>query len=92
MKKFREFDLNENLQEFQEKSTIEIEFDRNIIGTIKLKDAIVEYDEKKGYINIDSKNSNFKINTTLVYGYAKEDDAIFINLDTILLRIKKISS
>ena len=46
MKKFREFDLNENLQEFQEKSTIEVEFDRNIIGTIKLQDATVEYDEK----------------------------------------------
>ena len=92
MKKFREFDLNENLQEFQEKGTIEIEFDRNIVGKIKLKEAVVKYDEKKGYINIDSKNGNFKINTTLVYGYGKEDDAIYINLDTISLTIKKCFS
>ena len=89
MKKFREFDLNENLQEFQEKGTIEIEFDRNIVGKIKLKEAVVKYDEKKGYINIDSKNGSFKINTTLVYGYGREEDVIYINLDTILLTIKK---
>ena len=89
MKKFREFDLNENLQEFQEKCTIEIEFDRNIVGKIKLKEATVKYDEKKGYINIDSKSGNFKINTTLVYGYGKEENIIYINLDTILLKIKK---
>ena len=74
MKKFKEFDLNENLQEFQEKTTIELNFERSIDGRFKLEDATIKYDEKKGFINIDSKNGNIKINTTLVYSYGKENE------------------
>ena len=91
MKKFKEFDLNENLQEFQEKTTIELNFERSIDGRFKLEDATIKYDEKKGFINIDSKNGNIKINTTLVYSYGKENEVIHIDLDSILLKIKKKS-
>lgn len=91
MPKFKESDLTENLQEFQKKDTIELEFEKSIEGTIKLEEATINYDDKKGYINIESKDGNFKINTTLVYGYEKIKDKINIDLDSILLKIKKVN-
>ena len=90
MKKFKEFDLTENLQEFQEKTSIEIEFEKGINGKIKLENATVKYDEKNGYINIDGKNVSFKINTTLVYRYENDEGVINISLESFLLKIRKI--
>ena len=90
MEKFKEFDLTENLQTFQEKTTIELEFDKSINGNLILEDATIKYDNKNGYIDIESKKGNFKINTTLVYGYRKKNDEIYIDLESLLIKIKKI--
>ena len=89
MAKFKESDLSENLKEFENKTTIEIEFEKSIDGKVKLEEATIKYDEKRGFINIENKDSNFKINTTLVYGYLKTEEEIQIDLETILLKIKR---
>lgn len=90
MAKFKESELTENLKEFQNKTTIELEFEKSIEGKLKLEETTVKYDEKRGFINIKSKDSNFKVNTTLVYGYEKVKGEISIDLESILLRIKKV--
>ena len=90
MAKFKESELTENLKEFQNKSTIELEFEKSIEGKLKLEETTVKYDEKRGFINIKSKDSSFKVNTTLVYGYEKIKGEISIDLESILLRIKKV--
>ena len=89
MAKFKEKELTKNLKEFENKSTLELEFEKSVDGKIRLEEATVKFDDKKGYIYIESKNCNFKINTTLVFGYEKVKDEIDIDLDTILLKIKK---
>lgn len=71
MAKFRENELTEILKEFKENSKVELEFERSVDGTITLEDANITYDSKYGFININSKNGQFKINTTLVYNYEK---------------------
>lgn len=91
MAKFKESELTENLKGFQNNTTIELEFEKSIDGKIKLQEANIKYDHKRGYINIESRESNFKINTTLVYGYEKIEDEIHIDLESILLRIKKVN-
>ncbi len=90
MSKFGESELVENLKGFQNKETIELEFEKSIEGKVKLEEATVSYDNKKGYINIESKNCNFRINTTLVWGYEKNKNGISIDLDTMMLNLKKI--
>ena len=90
MAKFRESDLNDVLKNFTN-CTLELEFDKIINGKIVLKDAKIEFNDKTGFIHITSNNNSFKINTTLVYLYEKENDEIYIDLDTLLLKIKKIT-
>lgn len=90
MAKFKESELTENLQEFEKETTIELEFEKSIDGKIKLENATVKYDKKTGYLTIQSDNNNFRINTTLVYGYEKINDEVDIDLETILLKIKKV--
>ena len=90
MEKFKESELTKNLQPFQEKTTIELEFEKSINGKLILEDTTVNYDYKNGFINIESKNGNFKINTTLVYGYGKENKEIYIDLESLLIKLKKI--
>ena len=63
--------------------------EKSIDGKVKLEEATIKYDEKRGFINIENKDSNFKINTTLVYGYLKTEEEIQIDLETILLKIKR---
>lgn len=89
MAKFKESELTENLKEFQNASTIELEFEKSVEGKIKLEDTTIKYDEKKGFVNIESKDSIFRINTALVYGYEKTKGVIYIDLESILLKIKK---
>lgn len=91
MAKFKESELTENLKEFENKSTIELEFEKSVEGKIKLEEATVKFDDKKGYIHIDSKDSNFKINTTLVFGYEKIENEIDIDLESLLLKIRKVN-
>ncbi len=91
MAKFKESELTENLKEFENKATLELEFEKSIEGKLKLEEARVRFDDKKGYIYIESKNSKFKINTTLVFGYEKIKEEIDIDLDTVLLKIRKVN-
>lgn len=90
MAKFRENELTENLKEFEKETTIELIFEKSIEGKMILENATVKYDDKIGYIYLKSKNGDFKINTTLVYGYEKIKDEIDIDLETTLLKIKKV--
>ena len=90
MAKFKESELSEKLKEFQEKCDIEIEFEKSISGKLKLEDAIIVYNNKNGFINIESEKTKFKINTTLVYRYEKVKEIIYIDLDYITLKIRKI--
>ena len=88
MEKFTERELNDVLQQFEGENNIEIEFEKAIDGKIELKDAKIEFDQKNGFINIDSKEGNFKINVTLIYNYYKNENEIQIDLDTLLIKIK----
>ena len=88
MEKFTERELNNILQQFNGKNVIEIEFEKAFDGKIELKDAKIEFDQKKGFINIDSKEGKFTINVTLIYNYYKKENEILIDLDTLLIKIK----
>ena len=89
MTKFGEKELIKNLKDFEENSKMELEFEKSINGKIILEQAKIEYDEKYGFINIVNNNSSFKINTTLVFGYERVEDEIFIDLDSLLLKLRK---
>lgn len=91
MEKFRENELTEKLKEFQEKTTIELEFEESIEGKIELEDTTVKYDAKRGYINIENKESNIRINTALVCEYQKTENEICIDLESTLLKIRKLN-
>ncbi len=90
MSKFREKDLPEILEEFQNKSTVKIEFENNLSGNIILENVTIKYDKKIGFINIEGINTNLKINTTLVYMYEKDDNNIKIELESLMIIIKKL--
>lgn len=90
MSKFREKDLPEILEEFQNKSTVKIEFENSLFGNIILENVTIKYDEKLGFINIEGINTNLKINTTLVYMYEKDDNNIKIELESLIITIKKL--
>ena len=89
MLRFREKCLNEILKEFDNRSMIEIEFENNLSGSILLKDANIKYDEKLGFINIKGRNIKLKINTTLIYRYEKDKNSIKIELESLVIYIKK---
>ena len=89
MAKFSEKELTEILKDFENKTDLELEFENALDGKVLLSNAKVEYDEKYGYIYITSDRGTFKINTTLVFEYEKLDDEIDINLDTLILKIRK---
>ena len=90
MSKFREKDLPEILEEFQNKSTVKIEFENNLSGNFILENVTIKYDKKIGFINIEGINTNLKINTTLVYMYEKDDNNIKIELESLMIIIKKL--
>ena len=90
MTKFGERELTENLKDFEDNSKIELEFDRCINGKVLIEQAKIEYDGKHGYINIMGNNSSFRINTTLVFGYEKIEDELYVDLDSLILKVKKI--
>ena len=92
MSRFKEKDLNEMLKEFDNKSMIEIKLENSLSGSILLKDATIKYDEKYGFINIEGKNTKLKLNTTLVYSYEIKNSIIKIELDYLMVYIKKITN
>ena len=89
MAKFRESELTKHLQNFRNKTTVQLEFEKGLSGKIDLEEANIVYDNKYGFINIESKNGTVQINTTLVYGYEKIGEEINIDLESLLLKIKK---
>ncbi len=89
MSKFRESELTKNLKNFEMKNNIEIKLERGLEGKIILKDATVKFDEECGFINIKSEDTEFKINTTLVDEYQKNNDEILIYVESIIFKIKK---
>ena len=91
MSRFKEKDLPEILQEFRNQSTVEFEFENNLSGNIVLKDVTIKYDEKIGFINIEGKDIDLKINTTLVDSYETENSYIKMELESLIIYIKKIS-
>lgn len=92
MAKFKESELTENLKDFQNKCEIELEFEKSISGKLKIEDATIFYNNKTGFINIDSEKAKFKINTTLVYRYERIKDVIYIELEMLLLKIRKLNN
>ena len=88
MEKFTERELNDILQQFNGKNVIEIEFEKAFDGKMVLQDSKIEFDQKNGFINIDSKEGKFTINVTLIYNYYKKENEIQIDLDTLLIKIK----
>ena len=90
MSKIREKELAEILKEFDKTSTFEIEFENDLTGNIKLKNTTIQYDEITGFINIISNDVNLKINTTLVYMYEKNKNGIKIELESLVINIRKV--
>ena len=90
MSRIREKDLTETLKEFDNKSNFEIEFENDLNGYIILKNTTIKYDEKNGFINIIGKDINLKINTTLVYKYEKNKNGIKIELESLVINIRKV--
>lgn len=90
MSKIRERELTEILKEFDKTSIFEIEFENDLTGYIKLKNTTIKYDEITGFINIVGKDINLKINTTLVYMYEKNNNGIKIELESLIINIKKM--
>ena len=90
MSKIRETELTEILKEFDKTDIFEIEFENDLTGYIKLKNTTIKYDEITGFINIVGKDINLKINTTLVYMYEKNKNGIKIELESLIINIKKM--
>ena len=88
MTKFRENELNKMLEDFRDEN-IELEFEKGIAGKVKIEKATLEYDYQTGFINITGKNGKLHINTTMACGYERIENQIMIDLETILLKIKK---
>lgn len=88
MTKFRENELNKMLEDFRDEN-IELEFEKGIDGKVKLEKATLEYDYKTGFINITATNGELHVNTTMACGYERIENQIMIDLETILLKIKK---
>lgn len=89
MAKFNENELTEKLKDFESQKQIELEFEGGIDGKIELEDVKVKYNSKTGFIGILGKNCELKINTTMVCGYEKIENEIKIDLETMLLKIRK---
>ena len=89
----KEKELKKFLKDFKNKD-ITIEFNDGLEGKIKIKNASIIYDEKKGYINIIGKENNqkLKINTTIIYRYMTTEkyESLEIRIDSqVALRIIK---
>ena len=91
MPKIKEKELADVLKEYNNKSNFEIEFENDLTGYIILKNVTIKYDGQTGFINIVGNDINLKINTTLVYTYEKNKNGIKIELESLIINIKKIS-
>ncbi len=87
MTKFNENELTKILEEYENNAKIKLEFERAIEGKIELDDADVNYKKDIGFIEINGKNCNLRINTAMVCGYEKEDNEVRIDLENILVKL-----
>ena len=61
MAKFKENELSDILEDFKNKVTIELEFEKSLSGVIVLNEVVIEYNRETGYINIYTKNSKGEV-------------------------------
>lgn len=88
MAKFKENELIEILKDFNNVNIV-IEFERALSGLFNFENVNIWYEPEDGYIYIKNKDIMLKINSTMVFGYEKNNNKIKIDLDSIMLKISK---
>ena len=88
MSKIKESELENYLKQFENKDVIEIEFDENLEGKIRVEEPIIEFEDKTGFLTIKGKMIFLKINSTLVYKYEEINNEFKIELEGLKLNIK----
>ena len=88
MSKIKESELENYLKQFENKDVIEIEFDENLEGKIRVEEPIIEFEDKTGFLTIKGKMIFLKINSTLVYRYEEINNELKIELEGLKLNIK----
>ena len=88
MSKIKESELEIFLKQFDNRKIIEIEFDENLEGKIRVEEPIIEFEDKTGFLTIKGKMIFLKINSTLVYKYEEINNEFKIELEGLKLNIK----
>lgn len=88
MSKIKESELENFLKQFDNRKIIEIEFDENLEGKIRVEEPIIEFEDKTGFLTIKGKMIFLKINSTLVYKYEEINNEFKIELEGLKLNIK----
>ena len=58
MSKIKESELKNFVKQFESKNVIEIEFNENLEGKIKVEEATIKFDYKNGFLIIEGKMLN----------------------------------
>ena len=88
MSKIKESELENFLKQFDNRKIIEIEFDENLEGKIRVEEPIIEFEDRTGFLTIKGKMIFLKINSTLVYKYEEINNEFKIELEGLKLNIK----
>ena len=88
MSKIKECELENFLKQYENKNKLEIEFDVNIEGKIKVEDAKIKFDNKNGFLVIEGNKFYLKINSALVNRYEEINNEFNIELDGLKISIK----
>lgn len=88
MSKIKESELENFLKQFDNRRIIEIEFDENLEGKIRVEEPIIEFEDRTGFLTIKGKMIFLKINSTLVYKYEEINNEFKIELEGLKLNIK----
>ena len=88
MSKIKESELENFLKQFDNRRIIEIEFDENLEGKIRVEEAKITFDNKNGFLIIEGNMFYLKINSTLVYRYEEINNEFKIELEGLKLNIK----
>ena len=86
MVNFNENELTRILKDFDDKSKIELGFEKGIEGKFEVEDASIGYDYKNGFIFIKGANCDLKINTAMVCGYEKNENEIRVDLEDVMVK------
>ena len=88
MSKIKESELKNFVKQFESKNVIEIEFNENLEGKIKVEEATIKFDYKNGFLIIEGKMFFLKINSALVNRYEENNDELKIELDGLNINIR----